>query len=226
MSVNPLAIKIRTKKLGLLIRDSRLHAGKNLADCAAILGIPAARFEAYELGEESPSLPEIEILSDYLEVPFDHFSGNVLLSQETTTSEIMDFQQLLRVRQSIIGVMLKKARVDKGLTLETLSELSGLPVDRLESFEIGELPVTLPELEVLGELLDQPVDEFLDKKGPIGSKIAQQKLVDAVLDLPQELQMFVTKPVNQPYLELAQRLSEMSVEKLRAVAEGLLEITL
>ena len=40
------------------------------------------------------------------------------------------------------------------------------------------------------------------------------------------MQQFVSKPVNQPYLELAQRLSEMSVERLRSVAEGLLEITL
>jgi len=37
---------------------------------------------------------------------------------------------------------------------------------------------------------------------------------------------FISKPVNRPYLQLAQRLSEMSVEKLRMVAEGLLEITL
>ena len=41
-----------------------------------------------------------------------------------------------------------------------------------------------------------------------------------------ELQGFVCKPINRPYLELAVRLSEMSVEKLRGVAEGLLEITL
>ena len=34
------------------------------------------------------------------------------------------------------------------------------------------------------------------------------------------------KPVNLPYLEIAQRLSGLSVEKLRAMAEGLLDITL
>ena len=45
-------------------------------------------------------------------------------------------------------------------------------------------------------------------------------------EMPPELQAFVAKPINLPYLELAQRLSEMSVDKLRAVAEGLLEITL
>jgi len=36
---------------------------------------------------------------------------------------------------------------------------------------------------------------------------------------------FISKPVNLPYLELAMRLSDLSAEKLRGVAEGLLEIT-
>jgi len=41
-----------------------------------------------------------------------------------------------------------------------------------------------------------------------------------------DLQEFILKPVNQPYLELAQKLSQMSVDKMRDVAEGLLDITL
>jgi hypothetical protein len=45
-------------------------------------------------------------------------------------------------------------------------------------------------------------------------------------DLPPDLQDFISKPINRPFLEIAQRLSGLSVEKLRAVAEGLLEITL
>ena len=44
--------------------------------------------------------------------------------------------------------------------------------------------------------------------------------------LSPELQDFISKPINRPYLEIAQRLGDMSVEKLRTVAEGLLEITL
>jgi hypothetical protein len=40
------------------------------------------------------------------------------------------------------------------------------------------------------------------------------------------MQSFVCQPVNRPYLELAMKLSDLSREKLRAVAEGLLDITL
>ena len=46
------------------------------------------------------------------------------------------------------------------------------------------------------------------------------------LQLPVELQNFVCKPINRPYLELALKLSGMSAEKLRGVAEDLLDITL
>jgi hypothetical protein len=45
------------------------------------------------------------------------------------------------------------------------------------------------------------------------------------MELPEDVREFICKPVNLPYLKLAMRLSELSVEKLRAVAEGLLEIT-
>jgi len=45
------------------------------------------------------------------------------------------------------------------------------------------------------------------------------------LELPLELRQFVAKPVNRPYLELAMKLSNMSRDKLRSVAEDLLDIT-
>ena len=59
----------------------------------------------------------------------------------------------------------------------------------------------------------------------VGVWANEQRNIQSYLALSPELQAFISKPVNRPYLELAQRLSEMSVEKLRAVAEGLLEIT-
>jgi hypothetical protein len=96
----------------------------------------------------------------------------------------------------------------------------------LDAYEMGEAPIPLPVLEQLGDYLDHPIREFQDQKGPLGSKIAEQRAVQGFLVLPADLQVFICKPVNRPYLELATRLSEMSVEKLRAVAEGLLEITL
>ncbi|MCZ7671380.1 MAG: hypothetical protein M5U34_31730 [Chloroflexi bacterium] len=44
-------------------------------------------------------------------------------------------------------------------------------------------------------------------------------------ELPAEMQMFLANPTNMSYMETAKTLSEMDVQRLRLVAESLLEIT-
>jgi hypothetical protein len=53
----------------------------------------------------------------------------------------------------------------------------------------------------------------------------QQQAIQDFKKLSPELQDFVCRPVNRPYLDLALKLSELSTEKLRSVAENLLDIT-
>jgi transcriptional regulator with XRE-family HTH domain len=107
-----------------------------------------------------------------------------------------------------------------------VAQATGLAVEDLEAYEYGELPVPVPILEQLATVLNRDLSEFQDRKGPVGVWSIQQRALQGFRELPPELQEFVTRPINRPYLELAQRLSEMSVDKLRGVAEGLLEITL
>jgi hypothetical protein len=56
--------------------------------------------------------------------------------------------------------------------------------------------------------------------------MTQQRAIQQFLDMPVELQNFVCQPINRPYLDLARKLSDMSTNKLRSVAEDLLDITL
>jgi hypothetical protein len=95
----------------------------------------------------------------------------------------------------------------------------------LEAYEMGQQAIPLPHLEVMSAALNRSIREFWDRHGPVGAWDAQQRAVQDFLSMPPEMQLFVSKPINRPYLELAVRLSEMSVDRLRAVAEGLLEIT-
>lgn len=226
MRINPLAITLRTKKLGVLLQDARLAAGKSVEECAQTIGVSVTVFEAYEYGESSPSLPELEVLAYYLDVPMDHFWGMKAISENNSKNGEIDLLRLVGLRQRIIGTLLRQARTNANLDLETVADEMGLTASQLDAYEMGEAPIPLPVLESMGAYLDHPIKEFQDQKGPLGSKMAEQLAVQSFLDLPPELQAFICKPVNQPYLELAVRLSEMSVEKLRAVAEGLLEITL
>lgn len=126
----------------------------------------------------------------------------------------------------MIAALLQRARQDAAISTDDLAERAGISSEELEAYELGQKPIPLPVLESLSIALNISVNEFQDQRGPVGAWTTEQRAVKDFLSLHPDLQAFVIKPVNQPYLELAQRLSEMSVEKLRAVAEGLLEITL
>lgn len=224
--MNLLAVNIRTKKLGVLIKDARLHAGKSIEQTAEAIGISASDYMAYEAGDRAPSLPEIELLSYYLEIPIDHFWGNTALSESANTENPFEVKQLLEIRQKVIGTLLRQAREETGLSLQEVADANGLAPETLERIESGEEVIPLPTLEQLCSYLNRPIKEFQDEHGPVATWMKEQRLSGEFHMLSPELQAFVTKPINHPYIELAQRLSEMSVEKLRSVGEGILEITL
>lgn len=223
---NTTMLNLRAQRLGKLIQDARSQADKSISDCAQALGVSEATIENYEIGDQSPSLPQLELLAFTLRVPLDYFWGEETRAQVAQQRSDIDFKRLNAVRQRMIGAKLRKARLEAGFSLEDISGVLGLSEESLESYELGLTPIPVPELELLGDRLKQPINYFEDQHGPVGVWSAQQRALEGFKELPSELQIFVSKPINRPYLELAQRLSEMSVEKLRAVAEGLLEITL
>jgi len=224
--VDSLAIKIRAKKLGILLRDARQATGKSVEECAQALGVSTQDVLAFEQGDKSPSLPEIEILAYYLDVPLGHFWGQQLLTEARGEREPLDVERLTSLRRRMIGVHLRDARDELGLSAEEVAEQIGLSEQQLLDYEMGEQSVPVPELDALSEVLNISMEDIQDRRGPVGKWSTEHRSVEDFLALPEEVQRFVSKPVNRPYLELAQRLSEMSVDKLRAVAEGLLEITL
>ena len=218
-------VALRSKKLGVLIRDARLAARKTLPECAGLVGVTSGVLRAWEEGRKAPSLPELEVLAYTLHLHLHHFWSKEAISDDAQITKQMNLPALIAVRQRLVGALLRQQRENASLSLRTLSEKSGVSTARLKAFEMGERPIPLPELESLLVLLDCQIETIFDHTGPIGQWMSQQKAVQDFLQLPAELQSFVTKPVNRPYLELAMKLSSMSTEKLRSVAEDLLEIT-
>jgi transcriptional regulator with XRE-family HTH domain len=226
MTTTSLAKTIRAKKLGVLIRDARLTMGKSVEECSDLMGVSTEKFHAFELGETSPTLPELEIFSYSTNIPPDHFWSDVSLVQEDFSTPIVDREQFLNLRQRMIGALIRQARDEAGITLEDFAQDLEISPGQLEAYELGQESIDIPTLEEISARLDRPLKDFMDESGPVGSWTKQQQVIQDFLSLPPELQEFVTKPINVPYLELAQRLSDMTTEKLRAVGEGILEITL
>ena len=218
-------ITLRTKKLGILIRDARIASRRSTKECAAAINVTNGVFKAYEEGRKAPSLPELETLVYYFELSIDHFWSNESLSDAPARIDELNLPRLTELRHRMIGAFLRQERMNASLSMKSVSEQTGISTSRLKRYEMGERPIPLPELEVVLKVLGGRIETFFDQGGPIGQWMTQQRAVQQFLDMPVELQNFVSQPVNRPYLDLARKLSEMSTDKLRSVAENLLDIT-
>jgi transcriptional regulator with XRE-family HTH domain len=219
-------IILRAKKLGTLIRDARLATRRSIKECAEAINVTTGVFKAYEEGRKSPSLPELEALVYYFDLPIDHFWSNEALSDNPARIDELDLSRLTELRHRMIGAFLRQERMNASLSMKSVAEQTGISTGRLKRYELGERPIPLPELEVLLKVLGGRIETFFDQGGPIGQWLTQQKAVQQFLDMPLELQTFVCQPINRPYLDLARKLSDLSTDKLRAVAEDILDITL
>jgi transcriptional regulator with XRE-family HTH domain len=218
-------LQIRKRKLGVLIIDARMAARRSVEECAEAVGATVDEYKAFETGASSPSLPQLELLSVYLKMPIDHFWGKEALTKPAAAEGPENKTRSLHLRNRVIGATLRLSRSNANLSLSQLAEKTSIPEATLQRYEMGELPIPLPELELINTAFGQPIDTHFDQRGPIGRMRAQQEAIQKFLELSPELQHFVTRPVNLPYLQLAMRMSEFNVEKLRAIAESLLEIT-
>ena len=218
-------IEIRSKTLGLLMRDARTHARRNVTECAQAMGVKPGQFRAYEDGRRAPSLPELEALVYYLDLPLDHFWSKEIKSGKPMPHENLDLSKLLAVRQRKIGALLRQERMNASVSIRNVALTTGISSGRIKSYELGERPIPLPELEALVKALGGRIESLFDRTGPIGQWMLSEEAMRDFLDLTLELRQFVAQPVNRPYLELAMKLSNMSRDKLRSVAEDILDIT-
>lgn len=223
--MNNAQITIREKKLGVLIRDARMAERRGVRECAEAIGIQVGLFRAYEEGRRSPSLPELEALVFYLKLPITQFWGNETRS-DAPPAESVDVPRLIALRQRMIGALLRQERNNVNMSIRHLSTETGITQARLKAYELGERAIPVPELESILVVMGSRIETFFDQNGPVGEWLTSQRAMQKFLDLPEEMRNFVCQPVNRPYLELAMKLSDLSREKLRAVAEGLLDITL
>lgn len=219
------ALNLRTKILGVLLRDARLAAGKSMKDLGDVIGVSGGSISSFERGVKAPSLPELELLAFYLDMPISHFWSEDTVSDSPHPSEELQVDTLLELRDSAIGTLLRMGRDEKGLSQKDLGKDTGISTSRIRRYESGESCVPLPELERLARALELDLGEFSDIAGPVGDWLSRQSARQQFDQLPQDVRNFVANPDNLPYLEMAQRMSVTPIERLRAVAKGILDLS-
>ena len=222
---NP-AQTVRSKIIGVLVKDARQVRGLSVEACATAAGCRPQALAAFEIGQASPSLPELEMLAYVLDVPLNYFWGDQVLSaQQPPQRAALPAADVTALRQRIVGAVLRQARQKARLEPADVAQSVGLTPAALKDYELGQSPIPLPDLEALAARLGVPIEHFLEEQGPVGEWDSAQRAFERFSQLPPELREFVSRPINESYVRLARRLSQMPAAELRGIAASLLEIT-
>ena len=215
---------LRSKMLGAMLRKTRKESGKSIKETAVLIGSTPGKLSAYERGKKNISLPELELFAYQFGMPMKYFLK--LDTQSEPRRSIPEPKLLITLRQKMIGAQLRAHRTETDLSLRKLAKKLNMPPSRLSAYERGTRAIPIHDLEALANSLGHEIEEYIDHDGPVGEWQQQLRAIEMFSKLSPELREFLSKPVNEPYLRIAKQLSELEVEKLRTVAEGLLEITL
>ncbi|MBE0689918.1 MAG: helix-turn-helix transcriptional regulator [Anaerolineae bacterium] len=217
--------RVRAHMVGVLLRDARISAQRSAEDCARLLHVEPEMVEMWEYGDETPALPQLEILAYYLDVPVSHFwSATTLQSEKAERTHAQS--EYLALRDRMIGVLLRQARENAEMSLEALGELSGLSAEAIARYELGEQSLPLNVLTVLANGVNKNLSYFLESSSHIGEWLALREAANRMAELPDELRRFVTNPLNRGFIEIAMMFSQMPTDKLRKIGENFLDITM
>jgi transcriptional regulator with XRE-family HTH domain len=219
-------ILTRNKITGVLLRDARLRAKKSVQECAQVLFCEPEFITRAEDGEEGLTLPQLEILAHVLQVPLSYLLGEGELPAAEDEPELPPYDDIMTVRRKIIGVMLRQARLEANQTLGEIAAILGYTPEHLASVELGEAQITLAELTEWTGALGIPLEDLISEEvAPLDSDGSDKRDLQLPDHLPPEVQEFISRPINVPYLQIAMNLSQMPAQTLRQVAAGLLDIT-
>ena len=216
---------LRMRILGVLIRDARLSSSLSDQDCAAELNIPLETFQGWELGQESPTLPQLEMLAYVMGVPVSHFWDTTTISAQQVARHV-NADEYAQLRNRVVGTLLRLARQEEKMSQAELAEACGLPLEKVTDYELGKTPIPFTELTSLSAAARVSLSYFIDDASRIGSWLNQQESFRLFSELPDELRDFVSQPSNRAFIELALKLSKMPVNDLRDVGASILSITL
>jgi len=220
------ALDLRRKIIGVLLQGARLRAGRTKKECAEAIGVSAATLSRFEDGRKDVTLPQLELLAYLLNVPVSGFFRDREQEKLVQEEPELPADQIVALRNRIIGVLLRQARTEAGMSQKELAGVLHVSPRRITQYEYGQRPMPVAELIEAAETLRVPMSYFLDEGvGRLGEREQAQSQFERFVELPDDVRAFVSRYTNLPYLRVAIRISDMDADRIRKIAEGLLDIT-
>ena len=205
------------------IKTIRMSLHFSIHDCAKLLGISQGNYLAFEKGESHLSLPDLEILALYFGLPLEAFFTDQYkrLYQLTLLQDsIRPHYQLLR--QKVIRTQLSLERQAAGLSLEQLSEATGIPSETLHIYEEETVPIPLDDLQKICQKLGKHLDSFF----PDDRQIAETLRLpgQAGTDLVEEEIFAEGDELDESFVQILAKLREIPKADQAEIAREILNI--
>lgn len=251
----PEVTRIKRKMLGVRIRSARNQAGLNLKETAQQMGISSATLNDYELGQQEAGLPELEAMARIFAVPISYFWSNGFLKipdREYKAAQVISIRRKMlgvQVRQArqeaghsqealaeVLGCSVERlADYELGKIsipfseLESMASFLNLPMTRFLPVETQQLEPERAEARPAAVQQQVPQPVAVEPQPAAAGDEQPEAAVPAELawlaDLPEDVKAFLEDPSSLLYLKLSMRLHNLSADTLRALAEGILDIT-
>lgn len=217
------AARLRGKIVGVRIRQCRMAASRSIEDCAEHLGVSPQLATDWEYGDRSPSQPQLERLSSYLNVSASTFlQGNEPAAIQDGCAKS---DGLPALRQQLLGGLLRVARGIKGISIEQLSEITAIDRDLVQEYEYGERMIPINHLLILGNSLDRDPEYFLGNAQGTGVEAGGESAANSPESTSVNDSSLADDHTAQGIITLAIAFSQIPPEELRGIADALLLIS-
>lgn len=153
---------LRAHKVAALMVDARLYARRTPEEACTLLGWDTQHLSDLEAAALPPTLPELEALAAIYAVPVDHFFGNRSLSDEMPRLRVETMRQRLELRNRILGAMIMQARTRRNFSRDDLSMATGLTIEQISDYELGQAAIPVTDLEDITKMLQIDINDWID----------------------------------------------------------------
>ena len=214
------AVVLQRKIIGVLIRAAREKARRTIKEVALRLGVTPARVRQYERGAREISLPELEQLALFFQMPLSFFvNGETPI--ETQPPQPPDPTEA-RARRAALGVKLKQARLAAGKSKAECAQAIGRKAGTIGRYERGASDVPITELERLARFLQVNLYYFVEDR--LNEDASSLMDLEKMTRLPKEVRAFVLDSDNLPFMRMAMKFGDLPTDRLKELGEILLVV--
>jgi transcriptional regulator with XRE-family HTH domain len=218
----PMSIKSST--IIKRIKSSRKLQDRSKKDCANILGLSADTYHSIETGETPITLPQLELLSIFLNINL----SDLLQTEPPQPIYITVFNEEIRphyltLRDKMIRAMLSLELNNHSLLLEEVSQAIHIPMDDLQAYFSGEEPIPVDDLFQISDYLGLSIDKLYE---PIGLFEAQQVPPSVKASWQPEFtneDIQEPLPEEDPYKNLLKAFQKLPIADQAQIAKTILE---